>query len=429
MTITLRRRPTEREREAIVLPRYGGESLLNVPATICRALGAPTTGLAPPLDGTVLPPALLEGVSVVLLLIVDGLGREQLGRAIDDGAAPTLAELVTRASSGDADVSAATITSVFPPSTMPALATLNTGLAPARHALIGWTVYLEEFGEAAEIARWGPAAGFGSYAGEALGSHDPVAFFGLETISQRLGRVGVRSSALCPAIHTDSGLSAMLFRGAQWRGYHATSSIFAIAERILAERRTGERAYLYAYWPALDTVAHHCGPLGAEHREEVATVDFALGRWLRAHERRGDLLVVLTADHGHLASDPSRAVRLDRETALLGDLRSPPTGERRLAYLHARPGRAAAVRAYCAERLSRVADLLDPDEAFARGLFGPGPASPSARRRAGDLILVARGDHQFICPFSERQRPDPFIGNHGALDAREMLVPLLAMRL
>ena len=58
-----------------VRPRYDGRSILNIPASVCTALGGPTAGLASPLDPTVLPPAMLEGVGAVLLLVVDGLGR------------------------------------------------------------------------------------------------------------------------------------------------------------------------------------------------------------------------------------------------------------------------------------------------------------------------------------------------------------------
>ena len=103
--------------------------------------------------------------------------------------------------------------------------------------------------------------------------------------------------------------------------------------------------------------------------------------------------------------------------------------ERRMAYLHARPGRVAAVRESCTRQLGSVAEWLEPADAFARGLFGPGPVSPAARRRVGDLILLARDDCQFVYPFTPRKKPPIFAGNHGALDPREMLVPLLALRL
>src|SRR5262249_54357416 len=107
-----------------LLPRYDGQSLLNVPASICAALGAAVEPLPPPLDAAILPPALLDGVRAVVLLVVDGLGRGQLDAAIAGGQAPTLAGLAVRATAGDAEVACATISSVFPSSTMPALSTL-----------------------------------------------------------------------------------------------------------------------------------------------------------------------------------------------------------------------------------------------------------------------------------------------------------------
>src|SRR5581483_8457659 len=104
-------------------------------------------GLAPPLEAAALPPERLDGVRAVVLLVVDCLGRWQLDRALAGGEAPTLAGLVARAADGDPAVSLATITSVFPASTVPALTTLSTGLPPSQHALIGWTMFLDEFGE------------------------------------------------------------------------------------------------------------------------------------------------------------------------------------------------------------------------------------------------------------------------------------------
>jgi len=412
-----------------ILPRYDGQSLLNLAPSICEALGVSTSGLAAPLDEAVLAPELADGVRAVLLLVVDGLGRWQLDAAVGAGDAPTFAQLYEQAAGGSDTVSLSTITSVFPSSTMPALGTLNTGLSPAAHGLLGWTVYLEEFGEAAELARWGPAAGHFSYLDPELGAHDPARFFGLETVHQRLGRAGVRSIAICPAPHRRSGLSGMIFQGADLPGYYATSGALAIAEQLLADDPGGEPLYLYVYWPSLDTVSHHRGPWGAEHDEEVASLDFSFGRWLNRHGRRGDLLVLITADHGHVPSNPNRVVRLDHDPGLLDRLLSPPTGERRLAFLHASHGGAGDLRAHCEAHLTSVAELVDPHDLFERGLFGPGSVSAAARRRAGDLILMARGDHQFVCPFSDRQPAYPLIGNHGALDPREMLVPLLAIRL
>lgn len=410
-----------------VMPAYGGQSLLNLPASICRALGAPPDNLAAPLDEGVLPAAVLDGVRAVVLLVVDGLGRAQLDAAIAAGDAPTLDRLAGRAGGG-AEVSLATLTSVFPSSTIPALATISSGVAPARHGLIGWTVFLEEFGQVAELARWGPLGSRDSYQDERLGRHDPSAFFGLETVYQRLAGAGVRSIVVNRAAFKRSALSRMLYRGADFRGYHVPSSLFVIVERALTERAPGERLYVHAYLDPLDLVAHLEGPLGPEHTEELAALDAALGRWLRRRPRQGDVLFLLTADHGHVPTPSRASIRLDAP-ALLGLLRALPCGERRLAYLHARRGREADLRDYAATHLSHATDLLDPADAFRDHLFGPDPPSRAARRRAGDLLLLAHPDRQFLLPSPDGHAARPFLGNHGALEPHEMEVPLLAARL
>jgi hypothetical protein len=415
--------------EPHVFPRYDGQSLLNVPASICGLLGGPSDGLAPTLDEVVLPPALLAGVRAVALLVIDGLGRWQLDQAIEQDQAPTFAGLAARAVGGDPTVSLSTITSVFPSSTMPALATLSSGFPPVRHGLIGWTVYLEEFGEVAEIARWGPAAGEGSYQDKALGGHNPTAFFGQETLYQRLKRGDIRSAVVSRSSFRGTGFTEMVHRGADYQGFLATSSLLPMIERALQGRADGERLYIYGYWDTVDQLTHHRGPLGFEPGEEIAVLDFVLGRWLQRHQRRGDLLLLLTADHGHVATSPGGLVRLDHDKALVELLRAPASGERRLAYLHARPGCEAALRAHCEQHLASVAQIVDPQTALDQGWLGPPPVSAAAHRRAGDLILVARGDSQLIYPLSDRVNARLYLGNHGALAPGEMLVPLLAVRL
>ena len=433
----------------IILPRYDGRSILNVPASVCAALGVPPPTDAPPLDPAVLPPAMLQGVSAVILLVVDGLGWDLLQYAVygEEYEYDVVGELALRpwleaAKQGSPDVAVAEITSVFPSSTMPALATLNTGLAPAQHGLMGWTTYLEELGEAAELARWGPAGGRGSYQHVDLGMHDPVEFFGRRTLHQHLRDHGVQPSVVCPISFRGSGYSDMIFHGARFEGYHATSTMPLIVKDVLDwcdATDDHQQRFVYAYWPTVDTVEHHArrrwGLISWDHqrlpdvKEEIAALDFALGRHFREGRAGGSTLLLITSDHGHVFCRPREWVRFDTDDTLMENLLCAPTGERRLVYLHAKPGRADFVRAYCEQRYARAAHIVQPDELFARGLFGPGELSPAARRRAGDLVLVARGEWQLMASHRPGHDPVFMYGNHGGLDPREMLVPLIAVRL
>lgn len=434
----------------IILPRYDGRSIVNVPATICAALGVPPPTDAPPLDPSILPPAMLDGVSAVVLLLVDGLGWDLLQTILfgtEWNEEDTVGELalvpwVLAARRGEPWAVAAQITSVFPSSTMPALATLNTGLAPAGHGLMGWTTYLEEFGEAAELARWGPADRPGSYQDVDLGMYDAVEFFGRRTLHQHLRDHGVQPTVVCPASFKGSGYSKMAFRGARFEGYHATSTVPLIVKDALSSDASPEhrtRRYVYAYWPTVDTVEHHarrrwdCYPYGPQHLpdvvEEIAALDFSLSRHFRTEQPGDSTLLLLTSDHGHVFCRPRDYVRFDTDATLMDNLLCAPTGERRLVYLHAKPGRADFVRSHCERRYARAATILESEAAFAQGLFGPSTPTAAARRRAGDLVLVARGEWQLMTSHRPGQDPVFMYGNHGGLDPREMAVPLIAVRL
>src|SRR5439155_10594683 len=92
-------------------------------------------------------------------------------------------------------------------------------------------------------------------------------------------------------------------------------------------------------------VAHPRGPHSPEHAAELATIDFLMGRWLGRIRPDGRTLVLLTADHGHVCTPKERTMFVDQPREVLKLLVCPPTGERRVLYLHVRPGHLAEARA------------------------------------------------------------------------------------
>src|SRR5262249_34210625 len=88
--------------------------------------------------------------------VADGLGYLQLKREMAAGNASNIAALSKRAADGDPCVSYTPITSVFPTTTVAALGSVNSGVAPTGHGLMGYTVFLPEFDMVAEMIRWGP---------------------------------------------------------------------------------------------------------------------------------------------------------------------------------------------------------------------------------------------------------------------------------
>ena len=460
----------ELDGERFVRPDFSGRGLANIAPTVLRLLAPRADQLnLPPLDESVLPAALTDGVRTVVLIVADGLGHEQLEREIAAGNAPHLGEFLQRAGvtgqdkappadgasqprvdqprldadaqqprpghgvqAGDHSVAYRPITSVFPTTTVAALGSLNSGVTPVEHGLLGYTLYLREFDRASEMIRWGPLNRRISYSDAEFGC-TPESFFWAETLYARLQVAGVtRAFAVNPAHFGGTALTRMLHQGAEYRGYIATSSVEPIVSRILSDD-TGNPTYVYAYWPTVDTISHLVGPLTPEHSAEVAAFDAFFGRLLQRLPRRGDTLVMLTADHGHVVTQPERELPFAEHPALLEMLRVLPVGERRAVYLHPRPGADDEVLDYARSRLRSEAAVTTRDDAVRLGLFGPGGLSERAAARIGEVLLFPRSNLQFVTPVQMEDgtpmRVPAFRGLHGGLTAEEALVPLLAIRI
>jgi hypothetical protein len=424
----------ELDGERYVRPDFGGRGLANVAPTVLRLLApAAVDGRLPVLDRSVLPERLTDGIKRVVLVVADGLGHNQLLREIEAGNAPNLAASIARAGDGDERISYQPLTSVFPTTTVAALGSVNSGVRPTEHGLLGYTLYLPEFSMVAEMIRWGPLNRRVSFTDAEFGQA-PEHFLWAETIYTRLQTGGVaRTFAVNPIGFSGTALTRMLHQGATYRGYVATSSLQPMVTRLLMEDLDSP-TYVYAYWPTVDTISHVVGPLTSEHSAEVAAFDTNFARLVQRLPGDGRTLLMLTADHGHIDTEPTEQVSLADHPELLGMLRATPAGERRAVYLYPRDGAAQEVVAYALDRLRDVAVPATRDEATQFGLFGPGGLSERAAGRIGDVLLFPRRNLQISAPIEPPEGAPPlppapvFRGLHGGLTEDEALVPLLAIR-
>jgi len=420
--------------ERFVQPDFSGRGLANIAPSVLGLL-APRAhdGRLPQLDRTVLPDGLTEGVRRVVLIVADGLGHHQLLREVAAGNAPNLGELIERAGAVEDGVCYQPLTSVFPTTTVAALGSVNSAVTPKDHGLLGYTLYLPEFSMVAEMIRWGPLNRRVSFTDAEFGSV-PEQFLWSETMYGRLQAAGVsRTFAVNPVGFAGTALTRMLHKGATYRGYVATSSMEALVTRLLGEDLEAP-TYVYAYWPTVDTIAHVVGPLTEEHSAEVCAFDVNFGRLVRRLPGDGRTLVLLTADHGHIDTEPGERVSLADHSELLGMLRVPPAGERRAVYLHPLAGALGDVQGYVRERLGDVAVAVMRDEAVGLGLFGPGELPERAAARIGEVLVFPRRNLHITTPIEPAEGASPlpappvFRGLHGGLTEDEALVPLLALR-
>ena len=118
---------------APILPAFGGPCL----AGVVPGLLAHLSGAEPALASWM--PETLAEASQIVLLVIDGLGAEQLRERAD------MAPVLSAGTGGP-------ITSVAPSTTACALTTLVTGRVPAEHGVVGYRVALD--GDVMNVLQW-----------------------------------------------------------------------------------------------------------------------------------------------------------------------------------------------------------------------------------------------------------------------------------
>ncbi len=359
-----------------VLPDYRGACLSNVVPAL----------LGPPEAAEWLPAPAREAKAVVLLL-VDGMGWEQLQDRAE------LAPVLSAMEGGP-------ITTVAPTTTTTALTSLVTGAAPGEHGLIGYQIHMQ--GQVLNALRW--TAGFGKEKTDARKSIVP------EQVQPRPAFFGRRVPSVGRSEFHGSGFTRAHLTGVVHRGYKLNSSI-AVEVKALVE---GGAPLVYAYYDGPDRIAHEYG-FGPHLDAEYADVDRMVEQILAVLPPEAALLVV--SDHGQVMVGDA-IVELGRDVLALSSVTS---GEARFRWLHARAGRAAELLAAAAERYGRYGLVAGREQVLDEGWFGL-QVSPEARSRMGDVALVPRDP----VAFTEPKPPFKLLARHGSLTSAEVLVPCLA---
>jgi hypothetical protein len=413
----------------LIYPYYAdsagfGRSIYNLPTSICRLLGVPPLGQAAPLPPELFAP--LQGdpsaPQRLILILMDALALRRLQRWLDS-TDPALAGWRRLTQDGIL----APLTSITPSTTSAALTTLWSGLSPAAHGVVGYEMWLKEYGIVANTVLHSPMSfnqGIGSleWAG-----FDPATALPAPTLGAHLAAHGVTPYALQHVSIVQSGLSRMFFKGVQSRSFYTATDLM-INLRHLLEQTAGQRAYIWVYWGEVDGFSHRYGPDDERPRAEFAAFSHALQTLLLDRlpaSARANTALILTADHGQVATRPDAHYELRNHPSLTRRLHLNPTGENRLAFLYIRPGQTEAVDEYIQHAWPNQFRLLDSAYLAEAGLFGPDERHPRLLERLGDRAALARGAAYLWWA----DKDNPLLGRHGGLHPDEMLVPYLAARL
>lgn len=358
-----------------VVPDYGGACIASV---VPAVLGGRTEPWLP---------APVVDARQVVLLVLDGLGWEQLC------ARPQHAPVLTGMAGGP-------LTSVAPSTTSAALTSISTGRPPAEHGILGYRMYVGE-GRTLNVLRWRTDDG------DARESIPPASIQTLPIFEGTSPRV-VSRAEFAHTGFTDAHLGS-----ARLHGWRTPSAIGVEVRRALA---AGD-PFVYAYYDGIDKVAHAYG-LGEHYDAELAFADGLVGNLVDDLPTGAVLLV--TSDHGQVDVGDA-VVAIEPDVWADVDFLS---GEGRFRWLHARPGTARRLAERAEAAYGDVAWVRTRDEVLADGWLGNGFVGPDVPARLGDVALVPFEPLAFLDPADAGEAR--LRSRHGSLTSAEMLVPLLA---
>jgi Type I phosphodiesterase / nucleotide pyrophosphatase len=358
-----------------LIPDYAGACLCNV---------APVLLERPPT-----PPAWLPAAAVaadrILLLLLDGLGWEQLEER------RALAPVLTAMEGGS-------ILTVAPSTTATALTSLALGRPPSEHGVVGYRIDVD--GDVLNVLRWTTPGG------DARRTIPPETFQSLPPFG------GHRPPVVTRAEFHGSGFTGAHLAGVRFHGWRVPSTMVTEVRRLL---RSGE-PFVYAYYDGIDKVAHEYG-LGEHYDAELVATDRLVGDLLEALPPRTALVV--TSDHGQVQVGDA-VERIAEDVMAHVELLS---GEGRFRWLHARPGHAEKLYQAVIDCHGDQAWVRTRDQVVAEEWLGP-KVGDVAAERLGDVALAAIAPVAFHDPHDTG--PYRLQSRHGSLTAAEMRIPLLA---
>ncbi|NLF27667.1 MAG: hypothetical protein GX592_07180 [Clostridiales bacterium] len=375
----------------IVYPDYD-RSILSTISSCLRHFGAEAN--YPPLPE--LDNLLSTNPRHVMILLLDGMGKLPLERALSKDSYLRSHEI-------------ATVTSIFPPTTAAATTAYYCGLSAYESGWLGWHLHMKEY--AADVVAF---LGRTYYTDRPVDGPPPApSLMPYETVFDRLaGRCSTH--AIC-------AFDSYSEKGADRR--HRVSNFQGVADALAAISQGEDRSFTLAYWNQPDAKMHDFGEGSREAAAEFRALDRALAK---LRERLGDALLIITSDHGMIDTD--EAVDVAKIPELLEPLVIPPSIEPRASAFSVKHHRKAAFEDAFRKTCGRDFLLFSREEARRSALFGRGVEHPKFDDFLGDYLGVAVGTRYFRFTLPDGRVPYTLIGQHAGLTEDEMLVAVLADR-
>jgi len=351
---------------------------------------------------------------------MDGLSLIRLRNWMDGGQLPIFSELVQNGS-------LIPLTSIVPSTTSSALSSLWTGRSPAEHGIVGYEMWMKEYGMVVNTIVQAPMSYKNDFGSLVKAGFIPEEFIPFTTLGTHLAKHQVRSYAFQHYSISRSGLSKMLFKDTANQPFNTATDLWLNILQLI-ENKPYERMFIWVYWGELDYFSHHYGPNDSRVQLEFTNFLHTLQQSLimpLKQNAKGKTLLLLAADHGEIATQKNPQFELRNHPPLTKRLHIMPTGENRLAFLYIRPGQIENVCSYIEQTWGSQFSIIKSQQAAKAGLFGQGQQHPRLFDRLGEYTIIAHDDAYLWWA----DKDNHLFGRHGGMSPDEMLVPFFTMLL
>jgi predicted AlkP superfamily pyrophosphatase or phosphodiesterase len=330
------------------------------------------------------------------------------------------------------------LSSTFPSITSAAIPSINFGVPPTTHGILGHVIFFPEYGTLIDTLRM---------SGYKVRYRDAIASAGID-VRQLLWSEGLPT--LLERTHPDlilaeglpqqipgTGLGRFYVQRDKVITYQGFIDGFGMANRLINYYQN-HPLFMTCYFPEMDMFAHKYGPDSSEYKagcESFLRQLSVFAQSLPASQAK-NTTIMLCSDHGQNLIRKDREITLTQEelTEVKVTLKVPPGHSGRVTHFYTHsPTKRRKLKQWLQERVADRALVFDAKDIDKQKLL-PVPTSRKIQQRLGDLLLIGRDGVRLRIAREEsyaeieRLLPDEgLIGHHGSLTLDELLTPFLAI--
>jgi predicted AlkP superfamily pyrophosphatase or phosphodiesterase len=328
------------------------------------------------------------------------------------------------------------MTSQFPSTTAAHVTCIHTGLNVGQSGVYEWNYYEPLVDEIISPLLF-------SFGGDKTvrdtikrTSMPAAKFFPKQTFYDILRGNGITSHILQHQAYSSSTYSDIVFRGATVHPYRTLSEAFTrLAELVRTD--DASPSYYFLYFDRIDTACHNHGPYSRQSGEVIDHFLSMADQFLRTVRGKApDTLLMMSADHGHVAVNPRTTYYLNQQIPEITrylktnqrGLPLVPAGSPRDMFLYVKEEYIDEVISKLRQCLNGRAEVYATQELLAQHFFGLQEPSPTFLARVGNVVILPY-KYETVWWYEEGKFEMHFQGHHGGLTPEEMEIPLLVLPL